>query len=99
MTDMTVYVLLRSSKKTGKVDMCMTAITGGMLKLWAMQNTTKTKRTLIFDRGTGDCVMHVEGNADGMPIINKYTGEKVTCADFGLRLEDLQAITDDRFDK
>lgn len=95
---MTVYVLLRSSKKTGRVDKCMTGIVKSMMQLWAMQNTTKTKRTLIFDRATGDCIMHVEGN-DGYPIINKYTGEKVTCADFGIAHEDLQAITDDRFDK
>lgn len=94
----TVYVMLRSSKKTGRVDKCITGITKGMMQLWAMQNTTKTKRTLIFDRNTGDCIMHVEGNADGLPIINKYTGEKVTCSDFGIAWEDLQEITDDRFD-
>ena len=94
----TVYVLLRSSKKTGKVDTCMTGITKSMMQLWAMQNTTKTKRTLIFDRNTGLCIMDVEGNPDGMPIINKYTGEAVHCQEYGIAYEDLQAITDDRFD-
>ena len=37
------YGLIRFSKKTGKVDTSMTAIGKGVIQLWALQNTTKTK--------------------------------------------------------
>lgn len=40
--------LVRVSKKTGKIDTCMYGYAISVLKLWALQNTTKTKDTYIF---------------------------------------------------
>lgn len=93
--DMPVYVLFRFSKKTGKIDTTMTGITSAMMELWAMQNTTKTKGTLIINRDTGAVKMAVTGTADGWPKIKKDCGR---CDKYGIPFEALQAITDDRFD-
>lgn len=90
---MMVYVLFRASKKTGKIDTCMTGVTPALMKMWAMNNTTKTKRTLIIERDTGNVLMAVEGSAD-WPKITK--GGR--CTDYGIKLDDLQSITDNRFD-
>ena len=64
------YVLVRFSKKTGKIDIVMESITKSMLKLWALQNTTKTKDTIIFSEVTGDVVFYAEGTAD-FPEVKK----------------------------
>ena len=40
--------LVRVSKKTGKIDTCLSGYSTALLKLWALQNTTKTKDTYIF---------------------------------------------------
>lgn len=40
--------LVRVSKKTGKIDICLSGYSTALLKLWALQNTTKTKDTYIF---------------------------------------------------
>lgn len=94
-----VHVLFRGSKKTGKVDTVMTGIGTVLMKLWALQNTTSSKESLIFHRDSGKLVYHVEGNKkNGFPAVVKYT-EEISCEDFGFPLEYLQAITDDRFDK
>lgn len=97
---MTVYVLFRFSKKTGAIDTTMTAINEPLLRMWAMSKTTKSKQTLIFNRDTGDCVARVTGTPDMPDIELKKTGADLkTCEYYGISLDDLQAITDDRFDK
>jgi len=96
MVKMDVHVLFRCSKKTGKIDTTMTGITTGLMQMWALNNTTKSKRTLIFNRETGQCIFHAIG-ADSMPHIEK--GDCGTCEDFGISLDDLKAIKDERFDK
>ena len=91
-----VCVLFRFSKKTGKVDTTMTAMGKALLQMWALQNTTTSKRTLIFDRETGKCLFAASGTKDGFPIIRK--NPDVDCEYFGISLEDLQSLKDDRFD-
>lgn len=93
---MDVYVLFRFSKKTGKADTTMTSASSALMKLWAMQNTTKSKQTVIFNRDTGACVFSAIG-ADGMPEIDRE--DLGTCEDYNIPLDILQSITDDRFDK
>ncbi len=93
--DMPVYVLFRFSKKTGKIDTTMAGITSAMMKLWALQNTTKTKGTAIINRDTGIVEYLATGTADGWPKVRKQCGH---CEDFGIPFEALQAVTDDRFD-
>lgn len=88
-----LYVLLRASKKTGKVDIGMTGVTSALMELWALQNTTKTKRTLIIERDTGNILAAYEGGAD-WPKITKGGH----CTEYGISAEDIKQITDDRFD-
>lgn len=64
------YVLARFSKKTGKIDTLHEGISAAMLKLWALQNTTKTKDTIIFSKVNGDVVFYAEGTAD-FPEVEK----------------------------
>ncbi len=92
-----VHVLVRASKKTGKIDVTMTALGSALLKLWAMNNTTATKQSFVFNRETGACVFAAEGKKGDMPTFNN--GDLGTCDEYGISLEDLQAIKDDRFDK
>ncbi len=92
---LSICVLFRFSKKTGKIDTTMTAMGNALLKMWALQNTTKTKRTLVFNRDSGECLFAVEGT-DNFPKVKKNVN--MNCEDFGIALEDLQSITDDRFD-
>lgn len=93
-----VHVLFRFNKKSGKIDTTMTSLGTALLQMWALQNTPKTKRCLVFERETGLLVFDCEGNSSGYPQINKYTTVQ-TCNDFNIPLDTLRAIKDDRFDK
>lgn len=95
---MELYILMRANKKTGNVDTCMTGVTRALMKMWALQHTTKTKRTLIFERSTGRCLYYFDGVDGDMPNRKDYTNEFVSCEEFGIPLEQLQMIEDDRFD-
>lgn len=52
--------LIRCSKKTGKIDTALTGYSRALLKLWGLQNTTKSKKTLVF-RKNGEIIMLFEG--------------------------------------
>lgn len=93
---MDVHVLFRFSKKTGKIDTTMTGVTSGLMIMWALNNTTKSKMTLIFNRETGRCIFSATGTADGLPEIEK--GDLGSCEEYNIPLEELQAIKDERFD-
>ena len=58
------YVLVRFSKKTGKIDTLHEGISAAVMKLWALQNTKKTKDTIIFSKETGDVICWVRGTSD-----------------------------------
>jgi hypothetical protein len=94
---MDVHVLFRFSKKTGKIDTTMTGVTSALMQMWALQNTTKSKMTLIFNRETGRCIFSATGTANDLPEIEK--GDLGSCEEYGISLEDLQAIKDERFDQ
>lgn len=93
---MDVHVLFRFSKKTGRIDTTMTGVTSALMQMWALQNTTKSKMTLIFNRETGHCIFSATGTASGLPEIEK--GDLGSCEEYGISLEALQAIKDERFD-
>lgn len=97
-SNFTVHVLIMHSKRTGKIDLTMTSLGSAMLRLWAMQNTPSSKRTLIFERESGKLVFAVEGTKNGFKVINKEDC-KGTCKDYGIPLKELHAIKDERFDK
>lgn len=90
-----VYVLFRFSKRTGKIDTTMTGLGSAMMKLWALQNTTKTKDTVIIDRDNGNIIAAYSGDSSGFPKVKENTGN---CVEYGIPLELLQEIKDDRFD-
>ena len=92
---MNVHVLFRFSKKTGNIDTTMTALGKAMLQMWALNNTTETKACIIAERDTGKVVFATQGTGD-FPKAKK--GDLGSIEEFGFPLEELQSITDDRFD-
>lgn len=94
---MPVFVLLRASKRTGKVNKCMTGITSALMTMWALNNTPKTMITLIIERDTGIIKECFTGTADGMPKREKIA-PGTSCEEFGISNDDLKQITDSRFD-
>ena len=100
MSNLTVHVLFRFSKKTGKIDTTMTGMGSALMQMWALQNTTKTKGCFICERDTGKVVFMTTGTKEGFPKVMKGKDiEELTCEALGMPLEVLQEITDDRFDK
>ena len=100
MSNLEVHVLFRYGKKTGRIDTTMTGIGTALMKMWALENTTKTKGCMIFNRETGQLVFATYGTSSGFPKVKKEKEcASFTCDILGISLEDLQAITDDRFDK
>ena len=75
MADLHNYGLVRFSKKTGKIDTSMTALGKGLIQLWALQNTTKTKATVIIDIDERSIVSEYIGTADGFPKIHENPDE------------------------
>ena len=69
------YGLVRFSKKTGKIDTTMTAIGQGLIQLWGLQNTTKTKATVIVDIDERKVTAEYVGTEDGFPEIHKTEEE------------------------
>lgn len=63
-----MYKLFRQSTKTGKLDTVLSSGSPAMLKLWALQNTTKSKTTLLYDPD-GHVIYKVVGQASGFPKV------------------------------
>ena len=62
--ELKTYCLVRFARKTGKLDTTLEGLGSGMLRLWALQNTTKTKDTIIFEKDTGKVCWYYEGTGD-----------------------------------
>ena len=98
-TSLAVHVLFRFSKKTGKVDKVMTGMGSALMQMWTLHNTPKTKVCFIFERETGKLVFAAIGDESGFPRIKKGKEcEGKTCEEFGIPLEELHNVSDDRFD-
>ena len=69
MKDLKVHVLFRFSKKTGKIDTTMTSLGSAQMQLWALNNTTPSKATMIIDQETGEVVFLAIGRKDNFPKI------------------------------
>lgn len=93
-----VHVLFRCSKKSGSVDTTMTGMGSALMQMWALKNTPKTKSCLIFERESGKLVFATYGDASGFPKVKKGDECKGMCEDYGISLEDLHDIKDERFD-
>lgn len=61
--------LVRFSKKTGKIDTTLTGTGYGLLNMWGLQETSKSKETIVFTRDTGLIIVHYTGNASGFPDV------------------------------
>ena len=92
-----IHVLFRCSKKTGKIDTTMTSMGDAMMRLWAMRNTTAGKMCLIFERESGKLVCEVLGSKGGFKVKSGKDCEG-TCDDYGIPLNTLHSIKDDRWD-
>lgn len=71
MSELHNYGLIRFGRKSGKIDTTMTAIGKGLIQLWALQNTTKTKACVIVDIDERQTVAEYIGTADGFPEVRK----------------------------
>lgn len=58
------YCLVRFARKSGKIDTTLEGVGSGLLRMWALQNTTKTKDTIIFEKNTGYVCWYYEGTGD-----------------------------------
>lgn len=65
------YGLVRYSKKTGRVDKTLTGIGFGMLQLYGLQETTKTKETVVFELDTGLIRSIYTGTESGFPKVQR----------------------------
>ena len=74
MEELKTYCLVRFARRSGKIDTSLEGIGSGMLRLWALQNTTKTKDTIIFEKETGKVCWYYEGTGD-FPKISDYESE------------------------
>lgn len=75
MTDKRFY-LIRFTKKQGKINKTLEAGSEAMLKLWALQNTTKSTACFIFD-DEGNITYHTEGTDSGFVKIIDTEGENI----------------------
>jgi len=75
MSNLHNYGLVRFSKKTGQIDTTMTALGKGMIQLWALQNTAKTKACVIVDIDEHKVIAEYVGTASGFPEVRKDPDE------------------------
>lgn len=92
-------VLLRATKKSGKIDKTMIGLGFAIMEMWALQNTPKSKQCFIIDGIDGRVIFATSGTADGFPKIKK--GMDITCDMIGIDLNDIQAMIheDGRFEE
>ena len=75
MSELHNFGLIRFSKKTGKIDTTMTGLGSGMIKMWALQNTSKTKATVIIDIDERYTVAEYVGTDNGFPEIRNHPND------------------------
>lgn len=98
MKSFTVYVLLRFSKKTGKIDTTMVGMGTALMRMWALNNTTKTKACFIVERDSGEIEFATYGTED-FPKVKDSNEKRIgNIEDFGIPLDEIRSIEDDRFD-
>ncbi len=69
MDKLDTFVLVRFSRRTGKIDTSMEGIGSALLRFWALQHTTRTKDCIIFSKTTGEVVFYTAGTDTGFPHI------------------------------
>ena len=94
MKELKVHVLFRFSKKTGNIDTTMTGLGSAQMELWALNNTTASKGTMIIDQETGEVVFMAIGKKDNFPKVKEHVGH---CEEYGIPYDFVASIKDDRF--
>ena len=59
------HILVRFGKKSGKINKVLEGNGCAMLKLWALQNCTKSSNIVIFEKESGNIIYCCEGNGIG----------------------------------
>lgn len=72
--ELKTYCLVRFARRSGKIDMTLEGLGSGMLRMWALQNTTKTKDTIIFEKDTGKVCWYYTGTGDFPEIEEENLG-------------------------
>ena len=67
------YFLVRFNRNSGKIDTSLEGLGKAMLNLWALQNTTKSKDTIVFEKETGEIDCYYTGTGD-FPELDKDAG-------------------------
>lgn len=75
MSELHHFGLVRFSKKTGKIDTTMTGLGNGLIQMWALNNTPKTKACVIVDINERKVFCEYVGTADGFPKVCKNPEE------------------------
>ena len=91
-----IYVLLRASKRNGKVDTCLTGIALGNMQAWACEHTTRQKITVIIERETGRIAAVYTGGRNG-PILEDIKSNAM-CEELGIDHNEIKRIKDYRHD-
>lgn len=87
------YGLIRANKSNFKIDTALTAWGKAMLKLWGLQNTTKTKMTMVFELDSGQIVARYTGTDSGFPKVEIAPNDKIPeVIRRGMVEEDLRTI-------
>lgn len=68
------HCLVRFNRKSGKVDTTLESLGSAMLRMWALNNCTKTKDIIIFSKKTGNVVMYLEGTETFPKVFEKELG-------------------------
>ena len=89
---METYAIFRFSQKTGKVDATLTCGALALAKLWALQNTTASKATVVIDVETHFVVFTVKGKKDSFPVVKELKSKR--CEDIGITEEVLQSVVE-----
>lgn len=71
MAELKQHVLICYKKANGSVDEILDGLGCGMLKMWALQNTTSSKASLIFEKDTGKVIYHVTGKRNSIPEVQQ----------------------------
>ena len=87
------YAIFRFSKKTGKVDTTLSCGAFALAKLYALQNTTATKNTIVIDAESGNVVFVVSGRKDAFPKVCE--SPKIKAESLGITQEILQSVCTD----
>ena len=79
------YVMIRFRKSSGKIDTTLTSSASALMKMWAMNNTTSSKETVIIDGDNGNVIFRASGKKDDFPDIeNPETGSTCNCEKLGI---------------